>query len=111
VDAAVVIDSIKTTRTRNGNTGRTVTDADRTEYTTFRAAIGESAERVEGHRRTSPFTRSNATESQRLSRAPPFIDSVERADVFSATVAGTPSVPSVSSTSLSLFGEISFSAT
>jgi len=48
MDADVVIASVKSTQTRNGNTRWAVTDADGAEYTTFRAAIGEAAERVEG---------------------------------------------------------------
>lgn len=48
MDADVVIASVQTSQTRNGNTRWTITDADGTEYTTFRAAIGEAAERVEG---------------------------------------------------------------
>jgi hypothetical protein len=48
MDADVTIASVEKSQTRNGNTRWTVTDGSGTEYTTFRAAIGEAAERVEG---------------------------------------------------------------
>jgi hypothetical protein len=48
MDAEVVIASVKTNETRNGNTRWTVRDDQGREYTTFREAIGRSAEAAEG---------------------------------------------------------------
>ena len=48
MDAEVVIASVKTSETRNGNTRWTVRDDEGREYTTFREAIGRSAEAAEG---------------------------------------------------------------
>jgi hypothetical protein len=55
VDAEAVIASVKTTQTRNGNTRWTVVDDSGTEYTTFRPAIGNAAERAEGKRARISF--------------------------------------------------------
>jgi hypothetical protein len=48
MDAEVVIASVKTNETRNGNTRWTVRDDQGREYTTFRQAIGRAAETAEG---------------------------------------------------------------
>jgi hypothetical protein len=48
MDAEVVIASVKTNQTRNGNTRWTVRDDQDREYTTFREAIGRAAEAAEG---------------------------------------------------------------
>jgi hypothetical protein len=48
MDAEVVIASVKTNQTRNGNTRWTVRDDHGREYTTFREAIGRAAEGAEG---------------------------------------------------------------
>jgi len=48
MDADVVIASVKTSETRNGNTRWTVTDDNGAEYTTFRPAIGQAAEQAQG---------------------------------------------------------------
>ena len=48
MDAEVVIASVKTSETRNGNTRWTVTDDSGAEYTTFRPAIGQAAEQAQG---------------------------------------------------------------
>jgi hypothetical protein len=48
MDAEVVIASVKTNETRNGNTRWTVRDDQGREYTTFREAIGRAAEAAEG---------------------------------------------------------------
>jgi hypothetical protein len=55
MDADVVITSVKTNETRNGNTRWTVTDADGGTYTTFRPAIGQAAEQAEGSRARISF--------------------------------------------------------
>jgi hypothetical protein len=55
VDAEANIASVKTSRTRNGNTRWTVTDASGTEYTTFRPAIGQAAEQAKGSRARISF--------------------------------------------------------
>src|SRR5215208_2659396 len=48
MDADVVITSVRTNETRNGNTRWTVTDDNGAEYTTFRPAIGQAAEQAQG---------------------------------------------------------------
>ena len=48
MDAEVVIASVKTNQTRNGNTRWTVRDDQDREYTTFREEIGRAAEAAEG---------------------------------------------------------------
>ena len=55
MDADVVIASVKTNETRNGNTRWTVTDDGGREYTTFRPQIGQAAERIEGSRARISF--------------------------------------------------------
>jgi hypothetical protein len=55
MDAEVVIASVKTNETRNGNTRWTVTDDSGTEYTTFRPPIGHAAEEAEGSRARIAF--------------------------------------------------------
>jgi len=55
MDADVVIRSVKTDETRNGNTRWTVTDDSGGEYTTFRPAIGQAAEQAEGKRARLSF--------------------------------------------------------
>jgi len=55
MDADVLITSVKTDETRNGNTRWTVTDDGGGEYTTFRPAIGKAAEQAEGSRARISF--------------------------------------------------------
>jgi hypothetical protein len=55
MDADVVITSVRTDETRNGNTRWTVTDDGGGEYTTFRPAIGQAAEQAEGSRARISF--------------------------------------------------------
>jgi hypothetical protein len=55
MDAEVVIASVKTNETRNGNTRWTVTDDSGTEYTTFRPPIGQAAEQAQGSRARISF--------------------------------------------------------
>ena len=55
MDADVVIASVRTDKTRNGNTRWTVTDDGGGEYTTFRPAIGQAAEQAEGSRARISF--------------------------------------------------------
>jgi hypothetical protein len=55
MDAEVVIASVKTSETRNGNTRWTVTDDSGTEYTTFRPPIGQAAEQAQGSRARISF--------------------------------------------------------
>jgi hypothetical protein len=55
MDAEALVASVKTTQTRNGNTRWTVVDDSGTEYTTFRPAIGNAAERAEGKRARISF--------------------------------------------------------
>jgi hypothetical protein len=55
MDAEVVIVSVKTNETRNGNTRWTVTDDSGTEYTTFRPPIGQAAASAKGSRARISF--------------------------------------------------------
>jgi hypothetical protein len=55
MDAEVLIASVKTNETRNGNTRWTVTDDSGTEYTTFRPPIGHAAEQARGSRARISF--------------------------------------------------------
>ena len=55
MDADVVITSVRTDETRNGNTRWTVTDDGGGEYTTFRPAIGQAAQKAEGSRARISF--------------------------------------------------------
>ena len=55
MDADVVITSVRTDETRNGNTRWTVTDDGGGEYTTFRPAIGQAAEQARGSRARISF--------------------------------------------------------
>src|SRR4051812_43788846 len=55
MDADVVITSVRTDETRNGNTRWTVADDAGGEYTTFRPAIGHAAEQAQGSRARISF--------------------------------------------------------
>jgi hypothetical protein len=55
MDADVVIASVKTSETRNGNTRWTVSDDSGGEYTTFRPPIGRAAEQAQGSRARIAF--------------------------------------------------------
>ena len=50
-----VVASVDTAQTRSGNTRWTLVDDDGNEYTTFRPAIGQAAERAEGTRARISF--------------------------------------------------------
>jgi hypothetical protein len=73
MDAEVLIASVKTSQTRNGNTRWTVTDDSDTEYTTFREAIGKAAEEAEGSRARISFH-----EEERKGFRNVYLDKVER---------------------------------
>jgi hypothetical protein len=55
MDADVVVTSVETQQTRNGNTRWTVKDDQGREYTTFRPAIGQAAEQARGRRARISF--------------------------------------------------------
>jgi hypothetical protein len=55
MDADVTIASVETNKTRSGNTRWAVKDDQGREYTTFRPAIGQAAERAEGSRARIAF--------------------------------------------------------
>jgi hypothetical protein len=55
MDADVLITSVRTDQTRNGNTRWTVTADGGREFVTFRPAIGQAAERAEGSRARISF--------------------------------------------------------
>src|SRR3954452_4297836 len=74
MDADVVITSVRTDETRNGNTRWTVTDDGGGEYTTFRPAIGQAAEQAKGSR-----ARISYHEEERNGFRNVYLDKVERA--------------------------------
>jgi hypothetical protein len=55
MDAEVLIASVETKETRNGNTRWAVRDDQGGEYTTFRPAIGRAAEQAQGRRARISF--------------------------------------------------------
>jgi hypothetical protein len=55
MDADVTIASVETSQTRSGNTRWSVKDDSGREYTTFRPAIGQAAEKAEGSRARIAF--------------------------------------------------------
>jgi hypothetical protein len=55
MDAEVTVRDVKRAETRSGNTRWTLVDEAGKEYTTFRPAIGEQAERAKGNRATISF--------------------------------------------------------
>jgi hypothetical protein len=88
MDAEVVIASVKTNETRNGNTRWTVTDDNGTEYTTFRPPIGRAAEEAQGSRARISFH-----EEERNGFRNVYLDKVEAAPAQSPSPAGTDSDP------------------
>jgi hypothetical protein len=80
MDAEVVITSVKTNETRNGNTRWTVTDDSGTEYTTFRPPIGQAAEQAQGSRARISFH-----EEERNGFRNVYLDKVERAPAQAPT--------------------------
>jgi hypothetical protein len=54
-DAVVTLRDVRTFETSGGNTRYVVRDGDGNEYTTFREAIGEQAQRLEGQRVRTEF--------------------------------------------------------
>jgi hypothetical protein len=88
MDADVVISSVKTGQTRNGNTRWTVTDENGTEYTTFRPAIGRAAEEAEGSRARISFH-----EEERNGFHNVYLDKVEPARAEAPAAASSDSDP------------------
>jgi hypothetical protein len=80
MDAEVLIASVKTNETRNGNTRWTVTDDSGTEYTTFRPPIGKAAEEARGSRARISFH-----EEERNGFRNVYLDQVERAPAQAPT--------------------------
>jgi hypothetical protein len=72
MEAVVKIDEVKTFQTSGGNTRYVIRDADGKEYTTFREAIGASAQRAEGKR-----ARIEYHENQRGQYTNVYLDKVE----------------------------------
>jgi hypothetical protein len=87
MDAEAMIASVETSQTRNGNTRWVVTDDNGREYTTFRPAIGQAAERAEGSRARISFH-----EEERNGFRNVYLDAVEPA-AESASPAGDDSDP------------------
>jgi hypothetical protein len=74
VDAVVTIADVRTFETNRGNTRYVVRDTDGSEYTTFREAIGERAQQLEGQR-----VRIEYHENQRGQYTNVYLDKVEPA--------------------------------
>jgi hypothetical protein len=72
VDAVVTIADVRTFETSRGNTRYVVSDGDGNEYTTFREAIGERAQQLEGQR-----VRIEYHENQRGQYTNVYLDKVE----------------------------------
>jgi hypothetical protein len=88
MDADVVIASVETKETRNGNTRWTVTDDSGSEYTTFRPAIGQAAEKAQGSRARISFH-----EEERNGFRNVYLDKVEAAPASQAAAGGSDSDP------------------
>jgi hypothetical protein len=74
VDAVVTLDEVRTFETSRGNTRYVVRDTDGNEYTTFREAIGERAQGLQGQRVRIEFH-----ENQRGQYKNVYLDKVEPA--------------------------------
>ena len=74
MDAVVEIAEVKTFETKGGNTRFVVRDAGGNEYTTFREAIGEAAQKAQGGRAKISYH-----EQQRGQYTNVYLDSVEPA--------------------------------
>jgi hypothetical protein len=74
VDAVVTLADVRTFETNRGNTRYVVRDTDGNEYTTFREAIGERAQQLEGQR-----VRIEYHENQRGQYTNVYLDKVEPA--------------------------------
>jgi hypothetical protein len=72
VDAVVTLADVRTFETNRGNTRYVVRDTDGNEYTTFREAIGERAQQLEGQR-----VRIEYHENQRGQYTNVYLDKVE----------------------------------
>jgi hypothetical protein len=88
MDAEVQIASVATNETRNGNTRWTVTDDSGQEYTTFRPAIGQAAERAKGARARISFH-----EEERNGFRNVYLDAVQPMAATAAPAAGGDSDP------------------
>jgi hypothetical protein len=88
MDADVLITSVRTDETRNGNTRWTVTDDGGGEYTTFRPAIGHAAEQAEGSRAHISFH-----EEERNGFRNVYLDKVEPAPEAPSASGGSDSDP------------------
>jgi hypothetical protein len=74
VEAVVTLDDVRTFETSRGNTRYVVRDTDGNEYTTFREAIGERAQGLQGQRVRIEFH-----ENQRGQYTNVYLDKVEPA--------------------------------
>jgi hypothetical protein len=74
MDAVTTIDDVRTFETRRGNVRYVVRDAEGSEYTTFREAIGDKAKELEGQRVRIEFH-----EEQRGDFTNVYLDKVEAA--------------------------------
>lgn len=74
MDAVVTLDEVRTFETSRGNTRYVVRDTDGNEYTTFREAIGERAQQLQGQRVHIEFH-----ENQRGQYKNVYLDKVEPA--------------------------------
>jgi hypothetical protein len=85
VDAVVTLADVRTFETNRGNTRYVVRDTDGNEYTTFREAIGERAQQLEGQR-----VRIEYHENQRGQYTNVYLDKVEPAPEEPDAAAGGP---------------------
>ena len=88
MDADVVITSVRTDETRNGNTRWTVTDDGGGEYTTFRPAIGQAAQEAEGSRARISFHEEDRNGFRNV-----YLDKVEPAPAPPSSAGGSDSDP------------------
>ncbi len=84
MDAVVTISEVRTFETNRGNTRYVVRDSEGNEYTTFREAIGQRAQQLEGRR-----VRIEYHENQRGQYTNVYLDKVEPAQDEPAGEGGT----------------------
>jgi hypothetical protein len=88
MERLTTISEVRTFKTRSGNVRYVVRDRDDNEYTTFRPAIGEAAQELEGQRVSLEYH-----EEQRGEYTNVYLDKVEAAPESEATVQGADTDP------------------
>jgi hypothetical protein len=84
METLVMIDQVRTFETSKGNVRYVIRDSDGNEYTTFREAIGDSAQQLEGRR-----ARIEYHETQRGQYTNVYLDKVEPAEEERSTSSDT----------------------